>query len=60
MKSKLEHRLTWRLQEIADLTGLKYRWLFERVKTGELKAKKIGGVILVQDSDLRRFLGMEI
>lgn len=51
-------RLTWRLSEIERKTGLKYAFLYEQIKQGNLKATKIGRVIVVADAELRRFLGL--
>lgn len=59
METKLKERLTWRVKEIAELTGLKEPFLRNEITRGNLKAIKRGRCVIVPDEELRRYIQTE-
>jgi hypothetical protein len=51
-----QERLAWRLDEIAKATGLSVAFLRKQDRESKLPTKRVGGAVLVLDSDLRRWL----
>jgi hypothetical protein len=51
-------RLAWRLEEIANETGLSIQFLRKEIRNNNLKAQKKGRCVLVLDADLRNYLGL--
>lgn len=49
-----EVQLSWRLQEFAAATGISLPTLWRRVKAGDVRVVKIGGVTLVPRSEAQR------
>ena len=49
-------RLVYRLHELASATGLSVQLLRKSIREGKLKAKKIGGVVIVARPDALNFL----
>ena len=56
MQNPNTERLSFRLAEIASMTGLSLPNLRKKAKDGELKTRKIGRAVIVLSEDLDRFL----
>ena len=52
----MEGRLAWRFPEIANQTGLTVPFLRKQERLGHLRARRIGGAVVVLDKDLREWL----
>ena len=52
-------RLAWRLEEIAESTGLSIPFLRKEIRNLNLRAKKRGRCVIVMDSDLKAYLDAE-
>jgi excisionase family DNA binding protein len=50
-------RLTWRLRELAAVTGLSVMTLRRAIASGELHARRVGRALLIGDATVHRFLG---
>ena len=49
-------RLSWRLAELADASGLSIKFLRVQAKIGNLKTRKVGTAVIVLDEDAKAFL----
>lgn len=49
-------KLAWRLDEIAQSTGLSVPFLRKEIYAGNLKSNKLGRCVIVLDSDLQEYL----
>lgn len=58
-KEKLDKFTVYTLTELEPVLGVTHRTLLDYVKTGRLKAVKIGGKWKVSEDNLRRFLNGE-
>lgn len=56
MHEKITNRISYRLAEIASMTGLSLPNLRKKAKEGELKTRKIGRAVIVTREDLDKFL----
>lgn len=52
-------RLSWRLNQLAEATGLSVPFLRNEVRAGNLKTRKLGSAVIVLDEDARRYLAGE-
>ena len=53
-------RLSWRLAELSQATGLSLPFLRKEARLGRLQTKKIGGAVIVLDSDARSYLNNSV
>jgi predicted DNA-binding transcriptional regulator AlpA len=52
-----EHRREhWRVPELVRVHGPSKGWWYARIAAGELAAIRLGGIVLVPDSEVRRLL----
>lgn len=54
--SATKTRLSWRLNELSEATGLSVPFLRNEARAGNLKTRKLGGAVIVLDDDVRRYL----
>jgi len=50
------NRLSWRLDQLAEATGLSIPFLRKEARYGRLKTRKIGAAVIVLDRDVKEFL----
>lgn len=53
-------RVTLRIPEVAEQTGVSVRTVWRWVNTGRLASVRIGGVVLVRPADLEAFLAAHV
>ena len=58
-EKKLDNYTVYTLTELEPVLGVTHRTLLEYVKTGKLKAVKIGGKWKVSDDNLKKFINGE-
>jgi hypothetical protein len=49
-------RLAWRVAELAAASGLSIQFLRKEIREGKLPKRKLGGAVIVLDSDARAYL----
>lgn len=56
MKTEKNSRLAWRLKDLSTATGLSVPMLRKLIRSGRLRARKIGNCVIILDEDARAFL----
>ena len=51
-----EIRLSWRLAQLSRATGLSLPFLRKEARLGRLATRKLGGAVIVLDTDARAYL----
>jgi hypothetical protein len=50
----LKHQLSWRLPEFAAIVGISLPTLWRRIRAGDVRVVRLGGVVLVPRSEAVR------
>ncbi len=53
-----DKRLTWRISEVLEVTGLGHTTVKELIADGTLRSTKVRGVRLIHDDSLRQLLNI--
>ncbi len=56
LNGNVTDRLSWRLKDLADASGLSVPMLRKAARDGRLRTRKVGAAVLVLDQDARAFL----